>query len=149
MYIRDRKEALLKKSIYELIVKEDHDIVRQFYRMQKQKGISSTYYELRVQTQSGEIIWIGLRTKMIFDKSGKFEKSFCVGRNISVHKEIDFMLEKAKNEAVQQNKMKTNFMSAMSHELKTPLNAVVALGHELLEEPVSYTHLTLPTILLV
>ena len=128
------KEELLKKSIYDFIVPEDQNAVKQFYRLQKKKGISSTYHQLQIQTQSGEIIWIGQRTKMIFDKTGKLLKSLCVGRNISVHREIDIMLEKAKDEAVQQNKMKTNFMSAMSHELKTPLNAVVALGHGLLEE---------------
>ncbi len=128
------KEELLKKSIYDFIVPEDQNAVRQFYRMQKQKHISSTYHQIQIQTQSGEIIWVGQRTKMIFDEKGSLVKSLCVGRNISVQKEIDVMLEKARDEAIQQNKMKTNFMSAMSHELKTPLNAVVALGHGLLED---------------
>jgi len=128
------KEELLKKSIFDLLVPEYQDTVRKFYIRQDQKKISSTYQQLQVQTQSKEVLWLGIRTKMIFNEAGKLMKSLCVGRNISVHKEIDFMLEKAKNEAIQQNKMKTNFMSAMSHELKTPLNAVVALGHELLGE---------------
>ena len=46
----------------------------------------------------------------------------------------------ARDRAEQADKMKTHFMQNMSHEIRTPLNAIVA---------VSYTHLTLPTILLV
>ncbi len=128
------KKELLKMSIYDFIVPEDQKVVRQFYRMQMKKNINSTYHQIQIQTKLGERIWVGQRTKMIFDEKGRLLKSLCVGRNISVQKEIDVMLEKAKDEAVQQNKMKTNFMSAMSHELKTPLNAVVALGHGLLED---------------
>ena len=44
-------------------------------------------------------------------------------------------LEKAKREADNSNKAKSDFLSNMSHEIKTPINAIVGFSESLLNEP--------------
>ncbi len=44
------------------------------------------------------------------------------------------LLEKQKSEALNTAKAKSDFLSVMSHEIKTPLNAVIGLTHILLDE---------------
>jgi len=124
---------ILKMFYDSPVLEEDKMAHAQFYGKQVRNQEANSYYRFRIVTKTGEIIWIGQRVKMFFDKEGNLINSFCIARNITEHREASIALEKAKDEAVKHSTMKNNFMSAMSHELKTPLNAVIALGHNLLE----------------
>jgi len=128
------KDEILKMFYDFLVLEEDRLAHVRFYRKQIFKQEASSYRRFRIRTKSGEIIWLGQRVKMFFDREGKLINSFCIARNITENIVASSELEKAKNEAVKHSNMKNNFMSAMSHELKTPLNAVIALSHNLLEE---------------
>lgn len=44
-------------------------------------------------------------------------------------------LEKAKNDAESSNKAKSDFLSNMSHEIKTPINAIVGFSEALINDP--------------
>jgi PAS domain S-box-containing protein len=57
---------------------------------------------------------------------------FCVAHDITAHTKMENALRLAKEEADRANRAKSEFLSRMSHEFRTPLNAVLGFG-QLLE----------------
>jgi signal transduction histidine kinase/CheY-like chemotaxis protein len=51
-----------------------------------------------------------------------------ISQDLTVEKEIEKNLLKAKKEAEESNKAKTIFMANMSHEIRTPLNAIIGFS---------------------
>lgn len=53
---------------------------------------------------------------------------------ISLRREAEIELLKAKEEAEKANSTKSEFLSVMSHEIRTPLHAVIGMGHLLMND---------------
>ncbi|MBF0184137.1 MAG: response regulator [Magnetococcales bacterium] len=53
--------------------------------------------------------------------------------DISVRKQTEEQLQAAKEEAIRANRSKTLFLAAMSHEMRTPLHAIIGMGDTLQE----------------
>ena len=52
--------------------------------------------------------------------------------DMSVHKQVDETLKRAKQAAEQANQEKSDFLANMSHEIRTPLNAIIGISELLL-----------------
>jgi PAS domain S-box-containing protein len=93
-----------KKKVFEQAIK-------------KQKGEKNVinHYEYRVTKPSGEVIWIdNISGTIIFN-----------GRTADLVNKIDITKrKKAEEELVKLNRMKTELLSRISHELKTPLTSI-------------------------
>jgi len=127
------KEEIYKKTFDYFVIQEDKLAHRKLIFEELQAGKKEIYTQFRVQTKTGEIIWIGQTTKFVYDDKGNYVNSFCVARNITKLLEEKKVLKAAKDEAIRHNKAKDSFMAAVSHELRTPLNSVIALGYNLLD----------------
>jgi len=55
-------------------------------------------------------------------------------QSLILSKQISFTLNKARYEAEQGLKIKSEFLNTMSHEIRTPLNSVIGLNHLLLKK---------------
>ncbi|MBO6524035.1 MAG: PAS domain S-box protein [Balneolaceae bacterium] len=114
----------LSLNFRDLVIEEDYPKVVEFYEDQLKRKKSNTYLEFRVKTKSGEEKWLGQSVSFI--KYNEEIKGFqSVTRDITSAKETEDHLKRAKEIAEATSKTKTGFIASMSHEFRTPLNAIL------------------------
>ena len=86
-----------------------------------------------IKTKDGREIWLADNSFPIYDSDMNIVGAHGVLRDINERKELEADLIKAKNEAVNADKMKDNFLIQMSHEIRTPINTILNMT-TLLEE---------------
>ncbi|MFO7617645.1 MAG: ATP-binding protein [Bacteroidales bacterium] len=70
-------------------------------------------------------------------KARAARQALIIIRDITVRKQNEISLVKAKIEAEENDRKKSAFLASMSHEMRTPLNAIVGFSQVLLEEGLS------------
>jgi PAS domain S-box-containing protein len=103
------------------------------------------------QIDGAERNWL-ISARPLQDEDGAFAGFRGVARDITQQKHQEQMLVNAKDDAEQANAAKSKFLAVISHELRTPINAIVGfseiLGTKQAENlPVSLRHEYLNTIL--
>jgi len=114
----------LSMNFKDLVLEEDYEGVFGFYEEQVKANQSSTYLEFRVTTKSDEIKWVGQSVTFIKQKESVVGFQ-AVTRDITASKEAESHLKRAKEIAEETSKTKTGFIASMSHEFRTPLNAIL------------------------
>jgi PAS domain S-box-containing protein len=72
--------------------------------------------------------WWTLAALPRFDEAQKFLGYRGVGRDVTVARQAELTLKKAKEEAESANAAKSKFLAVLSHELRSPLNAVIGFS---------------------
>ena len=89
-----------------------------------------TDFELRMLDSNGEIVWLMVRAAMVeFDESGLPTRGMGTISDITTFKKTLQHLELLRQNAEQANKAKSEFLARMSHEVRTPLNAITGMLH--------------------
>ncbi len=114
----------LSMNFRDLVVEDDYQAVRDFYANQLTNKRSSTYLEFRVNTKGGEEKWLGQSVSFI-KQNDEIVGFQSVTRDITAAKKTEAHLKKAKEIAEETSRTKTGFMASMSHEFRTPLNAIL------------------------
>lgn len=97
------------------------------------KGI----FERRVYKYDGTIIWVELFASYTYDENGKVMYFYGTVQDITKKKETELELIKAKEKAVESDRLKTEFISNMSHEIRTPMNGILGFSKFLNKENLS------------
>jgi len=84
-------------------------------------------------TKSGEALWLNNNIFPIADAQGKTTHMISIQRNVTLLKQQDLELRRAKEEAEHLSLVKTQFLANMSHEIRTPMNGVIGLSTLALE----------------
>ena len=90
--------------------------------------------EIALYKKGGELIWVYLSNNPLFDNSGNFQSLITIALDITEKKKAELQLMKARQDAIDLSKSKELFLSVMSHEMRTPLNAVIGMTRILSEE---------------
>jgi len=112
----DSKNYLLMESLLEQIYNKPH--------------ISS---EIAWGKNNHQKISTLVSPSIILNEAIKSEGSFLVVTDISSRKELELELIDAKEKAQSSNKLKSEFLAQMSHEVRTPINVILNVANSLKE----------------
>jgi PAS domain S-box-containing protein len=98
-----------------------------------------TNYELTASAMDGKTTVVSYNATTFYDRDRKLQGVFAAARDVTERKrfeqalqETNVELESAKSAAEKANLAKSDFLSSMSHELRSPLNAILGFA-QLLE----------------
>jgi PAS domain S-box-containing protein len=98
-----------------------------------------TNYELTARARDGKETVVSFNATTFYDRDRKLQGVFAAARDVTERKRLDKVLleknvelESAKSLAEKANLAKSDFLSSMSHELRSPLNAILGFA-QLLE----------------
>jgi len=111
IYIKDRARVL--KEINDQIKTSDYDTC-----------------EYRIEKKDGSLMWVRDDGHLVAGEDGLMY--FYV---VVVDITESYLLQQALNQAKQANQAKSEFLSRMSHDIRTPMNAIIGLTSLALDEP--------------
>lgn len=112
---------------------EEEDEIRDAVRT----GRPLLRFETRRRNKSGEQLDVSLTVSPIFDSRGRIVGSAAIERDITERKRRETELERAREDAVSALKAKNEFLANISHELRTPMNAIIGMIDLVLGEDLS------------
>ena len=94
-----------------------------------------TNYELTARARDGKTTVVSFNATTFYDRDRKLEGVFAAARDVTERKRLDHALEeqnvelkRARAAAEKANLAKSAFLSSMSHELRSPLNAILGFA---------------------
>ena len=106
---------------FDVFTPDQINMIKEFYR-NSVKGIKSRPIELMIKKKDGNRAWINFQLSII--KQNNLNLIEIIAHDISEEKKAKMLIEKENEKLLELNKMKTELVSRVSHELKTPLNSV-------------------------
>jgi PAS domain S-box-containing protein len=107
---------------------------RDEFRTLMQANDVVTHFVSEIRHRSGRRIWISENARAVRDWSGALLCYEGTVEDVTEKFEQERALRAALRQAEMANKMKAAFLAAMSHELKTPLNAVLGFSEIIRDE---------------
>lgn len=81
----------------------------------------------------GRVVWIHAMGHIVRNASGEATDMYGVTMDVTLSREAEQNLQKAKALAEDATRMKSDFLANMSHEIRTPMNAIIGMSHLVLK----------------
>jgi len=95
------------------------------------KGVKPKHIELQIKKKNGNMIWILFQSSMV--KLNNEIIVECIAQDITDKKKAENLIIEENKRLLELNKMKTELISRVSHELKTPITSIFGGTQILLE----------------
>lgn len=93
----------------------------------KEKGYKENV-QYKIRKKNGEFIFISVDAEIGCTPEGDFKQAYYVFKDITLQKQAEEELVRAKEKAEESDRLKTAFLQNMSHEIRTPLNGILGFA---------------------
>lgn len=97
-------------------------------------NLKSYSEQYRIIKSDGSIRWLWSRIHPVTNSEGKIYRLAGIATDITEQKEMEDALVRAKEKALESEKLKSAFLANISHEIRTPMNGILGFI-ELLNDP--------------
>jgi PAS domain S-box-containing protein len=88
---------------------------------------------VRYITHSGDIRWIEARARIVTDAHGNITGMAGVLNDLTERKQGEDALYRARDQALETARLKSEFLAMMSHEIRTPMSGIIGMTELLME----------------
>jgi len=120
-------------QLQNIFVDQDHEFVKALSNLSEtlRKPLVYTGQLYPVVTQSSDLQWVQINCIPEYDKNGKLLGAFGVWRNMNDLMRKQDQLRNETKRARESGRMKSLFLANMTHEIRTPINAIVGFSEVL------------------
>lgn len=131
------RSELLGKNDYDFFPRAEADFFTAMDRETLSKGILVDIQEEPIQTRSNGPRLLHTKKIPLHDSGGTPRYLLGISEDITARKEAEAALLAARLSAEEAIKAKSEFLATVSHEMRTPLNAIVGIAEYLARTPLS------------
>ncbi len=128
--VENKKDIILDRSFIDIVKKEHRKKCCNTVKWVLENN-STSHEELLIKTKTGWR-WMSWVFSYMQESNGS-DSIIAVGRDISIQKRVEEQLITAKIKAEEANRAKETFLSNTTHEMRTPLTAIIGLAEMLMD----------------
>src|SRR6056297_952192 len=129
------KDELINKNVDDFIVPDELKNQAKKYHDKIIKGQNIKAEEIRIRKDKSRVFVSILSTPITYKKDQL--GVYVIYRDITQQKETERILHEAKTKAEESDRLKSAFLTNMSHEVRTPMNAITGFSNLILNRELS------------